>query len=202
MSPSTHWFWILSRGAGVTALLLSSTTLCVGLLMAGRMRRGGGADRRVLHEVLALSTMVAIALHGLVLLGDPFLHPDLAAVTVPFAGSYRTLWTSLGIIAGWTTIAVGLAFYARDRIGRRRFAIVHRLTIVAWVLGLVHALVEGTDAGQAWFIALVVVATAPAVVLLGLRVAGRPLPGQATGGRPGRPGPPGRPGRAGAAAGT
>jgi sulfoxide reductase heme-binding subunit YedZ len=170
VSTSTHWFWILSRGAGTTALVLSSATVSYGLLMAGRMRPGPNGERRAYHEVLALSTIVAVAFHGLILLGDPFLHPDLADVTVPFVSSYRTLWTSLGIVAGWMTLAIGLSFYARGWIGRARYAIVHRLVLVAWVLGLVHALVEGTDAGQAWFIATVVVSSVPAVVLLGLRL--------------------------------
>ncbi len=176
MSPSSHWFWIISRGAGTTALVLSAATISYGLLTAGRMVRGGTADRRAYHEVLALSTMVAIALHGLSLLGDPFLHPSVADVTVPFVSSYKTLWTSLGIIAGWSTVALGLSFYLRDRIGRKRFALIHRLTVVAWIIGLVHTFTEGTDAGQVWFIALVVISSAPAVILLGLRIAGRPLP--------------------------
>lgn len=188
MSTSTHWFWILSRGAGITALLLSSATLTYGLVMAGRMRQGGAADRRVRHEVLALSTLVAIAFHGLILLGDPFIHPGLADLTIPFVSSYRTLWTSLGIIAGWTTTAVGLSFYLRDRIGRARYAVIHRLTIAAWGLGLVHAFWEGTDAGEWWFIATAVVAVAPVVTLLGLRIAGGTLPRwprpRAVGGRP------------------
>ena len=42
------------------------------------MVRGGNADCCAYHEVLALSTMIAIAIHGLSLLGDPFLHPRLA----------------------------------------------------------------------------------------------------------------------------
>ncbi len=176
MSVSTHWFWILSRGAGTTALVLSSVTISYGLIMAGRLAPGSAGDRRAYHETLALSTIVAIALHGLVLLGDPFLHPDLADVTVPFVTSYRTLLTTLGIIAGWMTVAIGLSFYVRDRIGRRRYAIIHRCVVLAWALGLVHALLEGTDAGQPWFIATVIVAVTPAVVLLGLRLAGRPLP--------------------------
>jgi sulfoxide reductase heme-binding subunit YedZ len=176
MSPSTHWFWILSRGAGTSALVLSSMTVSYGLLMAGRMRPGPNGERRAYHEALAIATIVAIAFHGLILLGDPFLHPDLADVTVPFASSYRTVWTSLGIIAGWTTLAIGLSFYARDRIGRARYAVIHRLVLSSWVLGLVHALVEGTDAGQTWFIATVVVSSAPVVALLALRLAGRPGP--------------------------
>ncbi|HTU31855.1 MAG TPA: hypothetical protein VMF07_20860 [Solirubrobacteraceae bacterium] len=176
MSPTTHWFWILSRGAGTAALVLAAASISYGLVMAGRMRRGGATDRRTYHEALALSTLVAIAFHGLVLLGDPFLHPNLADVTIPFVSAYKTIWTSMGIVAGWMLVAIGLSFYARDRIGRARYAIIHRLVIVAWVLGLVHAFFEGTDAGTVWFIATVVVSSLPVAVLLGLRLTGRGLP--------------------------
>jgi predicted ferric reductase len=176
VSPSTHWFWIASRGAGTTALVLSAATITYGLMMGGRMVRGGNADRRAYHEVLALSTMAAIVAHALVLIGDPFLHPGLADVTVPFASSYETLWTTLGIVAAWMTVLLGLSFYVRDRIGRERFKLIHRFTVLAWALGLVHTFTEGTDAGQAWFIALVVVSSLPALALLGLRMAGMPLP--------------------------
>ena len=174
--PSTHLFWILSRGAGTTALVLSAVTISYGLLMGGRMVSGGNADRRIYHEVLSLSVLVAIVVHGLTLLGDSFLHPSLADIAIPLHSSYKTAWTSLGIVAGWATIALGLSFYLRDRIGRERFRVIHRFTLLAWVLGLVHTFTEGTDAGQAWFIALVVLSSAPAVILLGLRIAGRPLP--------------------------
>jgi sulfoxide reductase heme-binding subunit YedZ len=176
VSPTTHWFWILSRGAGTAALVLAAASISYGLLMAGKMKRGGAADRRTYHEALAVSTLVAIAFHGLVLLGDPFLHPNLADVTIPFVSSYKTIWTSMGIVAGWMLVAIGLSFYVRDRIGRARYAVIHRFVIVAWVLGLVHAFFEGTDAGTAWFIGTVAVSTAPVAVLLGLRVTGRALP--------------------------
>jgi methionine sulfoxide reductase heme-binding subunit len=176
MSPATHWYWIASRGAGTTALILSAATITYGLIMAGRMARGGNADRRAYHEVLALATLMAIAAHGLTLLGDPFLHPSLADVTVPLHSSYKTVWTTLGIVAGWMTAVAGLSFYVRDRIGRERFKIIHRFAVLAWALGLVHTFTEGTDAGQAWFIAIVAMSSAPVIALLGLRIAGRPVP--------------------------
>lgn len=185
MSPATHWFWILSRGAGTAALVLAAASVSYGLVMAGRMRRGGATERRAYHEALALSTLVAIAFHGLVLLGDPFLHPDLADVTIPFVSSYKTIWTSTGIVAGWMLVAIGLSFYVRDRIGRARYAVIHRLVVVAWALGLVHAFFEGTDAGTVWFIATVVISSPPPVVLLVMRITGRTLPERR--GREGRP---------------
>jgi sulfoxide reductase heme-binding subunit YedZ len=169
---STHLFWIISRGAGTTALILSSVSVCFGLLMAGRIARGNGADRRAYHEILSLSVMVAIAVHGLSLLGDTFLHPSIIDVTVPFALGYERLATTLGIVSGWAMICLGLSFYFRDRIGRSRWKKIHMFTLLAWLAGLVHTLVEGTDAGQLWYLALVTVTTAPVIVLLAIRVTG------------------------------
>src|SRR3954464_1443582 len=100
-APSPHIFWIVSRAAGTAALFLSSAGVCVGLAMGGRFVRGRGADLRPLHEALSLATIVALAVHGLSLIGDKYMHPSLADVAIPFVGSYKTGWTSLGIIAAW-----------------------------------------------------------------------------------------------------
>jgi methionine sulfoxide reductase heme-binding subunit len=169
-SVGNHLFWIISRGAGTTALVLSSVSVCFGLAMAGRVGRGNATERRAYHEILSLAVMVAIAVHGLTLLGDSYLHPSLLQVTVPFALGHQRVATTLGIIAGWGLICLGLSFYARDRIGRSRWKLIHRFALLAWAMGLVHTLLEGTDAGQLWFIALVVVTSAPVLVLLALRV--------------------------------
>ena len=174
--PSTHLFWIISRGAGTTALILSAASITLGLAMGGRLLKGGNADRRAYHEVLALATMIAIAVHGLSLLGDSFLHPSVLDVTIPFVFSYKTVWTSLGIVAGWSMVFLGLSFYLRDRIGRDRWKLIHRFTVLAWLAGLVHTFTEGTDAGQAWFIILIVVTSLPAATMLALRVSGRRAP--------------------------
>ena len=167
--PSTHLFWITSRAAGTTAMVLASASASLGLLMGGRLRRKGAPDRRVIHEALSLAVIVAIAVHALALVGDTYLHPGLAGVTVPFALSYKTAWTTLGVVAGWALIALGLAFYARRLIGQQRFRIIHRFTALAWLAGLAHSLGEGTDSGQAWFLALIVGTALPALVLLCVR---------------------------------
>ena len=46
-------------------------------------------DLRVLHEALSLATMVALAVHALALLGDGYLKPSLADVTIPFVSGYE-----------------------------------------------------------------------------------------------------------------
>lgn len=166
-------FWIVSRGAGTTALVLSSVSACVGLAMAGRIGRGSATDRRAYHEILSLSVMVAIAVHGLALLGDTTLRPSLLNIAVPFAFGFERVATTLGIVAGWAMICLGLSYYARDRIGRARWKVIHRFSLLAWAMGLVHTLVEGSDAGSLWYLALIAVTSAPVILLAVQRMLGR-----------------------------
>ena len=72
-----------------------------------------------IHEQTALAGLVAIAVHGLTLLGDPWLNPGPAGIAVPFTIAYRPLWVGLGIVAGYLAALLGLSFYVRRRIGPR-----------------------------------------------------------------------------------
>lgn len=181
IDPSKYLFWITTRAAGTAALILASATVGVGLAMAAGVLRRGGADRRVIHEILSLSAIAAIGVHVLSLLADSYLHATVLDVTVPFVFSYKTLATSIGIVAGWGIVLLGLSYYVRRWIGQRRWRSIHRFTVLVWVLGLVHAFTEGSDAGQWWFIALIAIAAAPAAALLVARL----LQGRGT--RPPRP---------------
>jgi len=164
-----HLFWLISRAAGIAALLLSSISVSVGLLMGGRLLKGRGPDLRMTHEALSLATLAAIAVHGMTLLGDSYLHPSLADIAVPFLGGYKTFWTSAGIVAFWAMLVLGLSYYARAKIGPQRWRRLHRFAALAWLLGLVHSLGMGTDAGQTWFLAMTAIVVIPAVGLLGTR---------------------------------
>jgi methionine sulfoxide reductase heme-binding subunit len=174
-------FWITSRAAGIVALLLSSAAVGVGVSMGGRFLKGRGPDLRVTHEALALSTLFALVVHAASLLGDSYFHPSLATLTVPFAGAYRTPYLAVGIIAGWGMALLGLSYYLRDRIGVARWKVLHRLTALAWLLGLVHTLGTGTDAGRPWFLAMLGVTALPVPGLIAWRLARargrRPRPG-------------------------
>jgi sulfoxide reductase heme-binding subunit YedZ len=161
-----HLFWITSRAAGIAALLLSSLSVCVGVLIGGRILSARKQELRVTHETLSLAALAALVVHGLTLLGDGYLHPSLGDITVPLLSGYKELWTSIGIVAFWALATLGLSYYARARIGVRRWRKLHRLAAFAWILGLAHSLGEGTDAGQTWFLAIVAVAAVPALLLL------------------------------------
>jgi sulfoxide reductase heme-binding subunit YedZ len=168
-STSPHLFWLVSRAAGSAALCLASLSVCVGLLMGGRMLTRRGGDLRVTHEALSLATLAALAVHGLALLGDGYVHLGLGDIAIPFATAYKTVWTAVGIVAFWALALLGLSYYLRARIGVARWRVLHRFTALAWVLGIVHSLGEGTDAGRAWFLAMTATVVLPALVLLAMR---------------------------------
>ena len=139
--------------------------------MSTKLLKGRTSELRAAHDTLALATIVAIVVHGVALLGDQFLHPSIADIAIPFVSSYKTFWTSLGIVGGWGLALLGLSYYARRWIGAVRWRKLHRFTALAWLAGLAHALGEGTDAGQLWFLAMIALVAIPALALLATRLA-------------------------------
>jgi methionine sulfoxide reductase heme-binding subunit len=169
-TTGSHVFWITSRAAGIVALILTSASVGVGLSMSGRLVKGRGPDLRVTHEALAIAAMAAIALHAVALLGDSYFHPGVADLAIPFVSNYKQPYMALGIIAGWGFVLLGLSFYLRQRIGIKRWKVMHRFTALAWVFGVIHTLGEGSDAGRTWFLGITAIAVIPTLVLLVARL--------------------------------
>jgi sulfoxide reductase heme-binding subunit YedZ len=173
VSAAHHLFWITSRAAGGAALLISSASVLLGLMMSSSRRNPNRRDLRTLHEALSLTALGMVGLHGVSLLGDAYLNPGITGIIVPFAGTYRPLWTGIGILAGYGLAVLGVSYYFRDRIGAVRWRRAHRLTAAFWLLAIVHTLGAGSDATEPWFLILNGVVIAPAVLLLVLRWIGR-----------------------------
>lgn len=174
-SPLHLLWWLVSRASGVVALVLISLSVLIGLAMAAKVIRRPGRKRALvrLHEHLALVALVAIAVHGLALLGDGWLKPGLRGISVPFALSYRPAFTGLGIIGGYLGVLLGPSFYLRRRIGARRWRKLHRATVLVWALSAVHAIGSGTDSKAVWLRCVVLAPLVPIVYLLALRLLGQ-----------------------------
>jgi sulfoxide reductase heme-binding subunit YedZ len=169
MIAGEHLFWITSRAAGGAAMILASAAVAAGLMIGTRRPSADKRDLRAVHEALSLTTLAMVALHGLSLLGDSYLNPGPAGIAIPFVGFYRPLWTGLGIIAGYGLAALGLSYYARDRIGAARWRRLHRLTAIFWLAAIVHTIGAGSDAAEWWFLIASGCLVLPAAALLGLR---------------------------------
>ncbi|MBO9535009.1 MAG: ferric reductase-like transmembrane domain-containing protein [Solirubrobacteraceae bacterium] len=164
--------WVTTRAAGTAALLTSTGSVLLGLALAGRMPTGRGrlGDVRVLHQTLGIATMVALTIHMLTLLIDPWLSPSVLQLLIPFQMDYRPLWTGVGILAAYGFLVFGMSGYLRKRLGKR-WNVIHRFTGLAWVMAVAHTLGAGSDAGQAWYLLVVALCVVPVVGLATYRIA-------------------------------
>lgn len=149
----SHGWWLASRASGLVALVLVTVSVFLGLSMAGKVMRRPGLSKKLmaLHEQTALAGLIAIAVHGIALLGDPWLNPGVSGIAVPFTMGFKPLFTGLGIVGGYLAALLGLSYYFRRRVGAKLWRKAHRATVVVWLLGLVHALGAGSDASAVWF---------------------------------------------------
>jgi sulfoxide reductase heme-binding subunit YedZ len=172
MSPQDHSWWLLSRSAGIVALVLVAASTLMGLVLANGLVKSPQARKSIttFHEQTANAGLAAIGLHGVTLLGDAFLHPSITQLLIPFTIDYRPVYVGLGILGGYAAALLGLSFYARKRIGGKRWRKLHRATPIVYVLGLIHTLGAGTDAGSSWLRAFMLSTAIASAALLAARV--------------------------------
>ena len=188
--PANYPWWLASRAAGIVAFVLITTAVLLGLFMASNIYRRPGLKRNLvkLHEQVALTALVAVGAHGVLLLGDAWLRPGLSGIAIPFTIAYRPVWVGLGILAGYLALILGPTYYLRRRIGTKRWRLIHRATVVVFVLAVAHSLGSGTDGTSLWFRTLAIASATAVVVLFAIRYrrkAPRPAPVPASP----RPGP-------------
>lgn len=180
--PNQHLWWLASRSSGIVALVMLTATVMLGLMLGGKisqrlpkgLARLLGAEPRLIskaHEQLSVAALVAIGVHGVTLLGDTFIHPTLGQIAIPFTIGYRPLATGIGIVAGYIAAALGLSFYARKRIGVQTWRKLHRFTIVAYVMSVIHMITAGTDGTSPWLRTPVLASAALIAVMFAARVA-------------------------------
>jgi sulfoxide reductase heme-binding subunit YedZ len=188
--PANYPWWLASRAAGIVAFVLITTAVLLGLFMASNIYRRPGLKRNLvkLHEQVALTALVAVGAHGVLLLGDAWLRPGLSGIAIPFTIAYRPVWVGLGILAGYLALILGPTYYLRRRIGTKRWRLIHRATVVVFALAVAHSLGSGTDGTSLWFRTLAIASATAVVVLFAIRYrrkAPRPAPVPASP----RPGP-------------
>lgn len=180
--PNQHLWWLASRSSGIVALVMLTATVMLGLMLGGKisqrlpkgLARLLGAEPRLIskaHEQLSVAALIAIGVHGVTLLGDTFIHPTLGQIAIPFTIGYRPLATGIGIVAGYIAAALGLSFYARKRIGVQTWRKLHRFTIVAYVMSVIHMITAGTDGTSPWLRTPVLASAALIAVMFAARMA-------------------------------
>lgn len=163
--------WLASRSAGLVAYGLTGATTLLGLLQTTRtLPPKQRMSLRPLHEALAVMSLLAVVLHAVLLLFDPWLKTGLAGILVPFASPYRPLAVALGVVGFYLTLLVGPTYYLRRRLGgHKRWRAVHAFAPGAYALVTLHVILAGSDASTVWLRFVVGALTAPILVLAALR---------------------------------
>ena len=170
MSPGV---WYFARSAGIVAYMLLSSSVLLGVLMAGRSTfRWPRFAVEEMHRFLAILTGVFIVLHGGSLLLDRVVPISLGQELVPFTSPYRPLAVGLGVCAMELIGAVGITNVLRSRLPYGTWRKLHYLTLPAWLLASVHGVLAGTDAGDPWFAALAAGAFAAVAIAAFARFSG------------------------------
>ena len=147
-----HTFWYISRAAGLSAYLMLFLNVVLGLAVNTRIMDALVARWRSfdLHEFTALLAMGLLAIHGLSLLGDQYIGFSLPQVLLPFNLPYRPFWTAMGILAFWMLVVITASSYIRKQLGYKTWRAIHYLSFGAFLMGLAHGIMAGTDSTMPW----------------------------------------------------
>jgi methionine sulfoxide reductase heme-binding subunit len=170
--------WYATRATGVTALVLLTATVLLGVATAAGAELPGipRVITGALHRNLSLLVMVFVAGHVLTTVLDSYTSIGLTAAFIPFSSSYRGFWLGLGAIAFDLLLAVTVTSLVRDRMSYRAWRAVHWLSYASWPVALWHGLGTGTDSRVPWLLALYALCGASVLAVAGWRLA-RAQPG-------------------------
>ncbi|MDR5709428.1 MAG: hypothetical protein QN140_06345 [Armatimonadota bacterium] len=170
VGPEPKALWYASRSTGWVSYALLWSATCLGLMLSGRVARGGvAASLAQLHRFAAGLALVFVTVHALILLGDRYLKADLLSTLLPFRFPYRPIWVGLGQLAAYAAAAVYGSVFLRRWTGYRFWRALHYAAFGAYGLVTLHLLGAGTDVGPV--AGAMVMASAAAVYgLLCLRV--------------------------------
>lgn len=152
----TEALWALGRGTGVAALVLFTAAVVLGVVTrSGRALPGlPRFSVTLVHRNVSLFATAFLVVHVVALLFDPYAQLTLLDTVVPFFGSFEPFWQGLGTLGLDLTVAVALTGMLRRHVGRRVFRAVHWGAYLLWPVALAHAIGNGTNGTDAWFLAL------------------------------------------------
>ena len=159
--------WLLGRVSGIASLVLLTTLVLLGLMLAHprgtALRSLPRATMLRIHVALASFTAVFIALHVIVLALDSYAGVGWKGALLPLGAEYRPLPVTLGWLGLYAGLVAGLTARFAGRIGRVWWPL-HHTTLVIYAAVWAHGVLAGTDSAALTFFyagsALLVIATA------------------------------------------
>lgn len=149
---STTAEWVLIRATGMSAVVLLTASMVLGLMLSSptRSTRWPAIVTKDLHQFVTGLSLWMVAAHATLLIVDSFVNVSLRDLFVPFMVDQRRIATGLGSMAFVTLSFVWLTSINKDRIGQRVWRKLHFLTFLVYLLAMGHGVFGGTDTRQIW----------------------------------------------------
>ena len=150
--------WYLMRASGVTALLLLTGVVVLGVLTSRKtsLPTLPRFATMTLHRSVSLLAVVFLAVHVVTAVLDPYASVRLVDTVLPFLGSWRALWLGLGTLGLDMLVALVVSSLLMKHIKRRAWRAIHWLGYAVWPVAFLHAIETGSDAGTLWLRVLAV----------------------------------------------
>ena len=148
--------WYAARAAGITAYLLLSGVVLLGLTMAARktFARWPRFTVEDIHRFGGLLVGTFVGIHVVTVAVDSWLPFSVQSLVVPFISAYRPLWVGLGIAAAELLIALAVTNHYRRRLPYTFWRRAHYANFAVWGAATVHGIGSGTDRSAPWALAM------------------------------------------------
>jgi DMSO/TMAO reductase YedYZ heme-binding membrane subunit len=150
--------WLGSRAAGITALLLMTFQVVIGLVLSHPTNKSTWRLSRLLfpwHEHAWVFTLSFVAVHVVTMAADRFANVGWVGALVPGMSEYRTIPVAIGTIATYALLITGLTARVTRLLPPGWWLRIHRLALVVLALAWAHGLLAGTDTFDAVAVYLV-----------------------------------------------
>ena len=140
--------WLAARATGVTALLLLTAQVALGLILSHPTNQSTWKlSKRIFpwHENLLVFTLAFLAVHVVFLVLDPYAGVGLGGALVPGLSGYRSAPVAVGVLALYALLITGLTARYPKRLPTGWWLKLHRFSFLILIAAWLHGILSGTN---------------------------------------------------------
>ncbi len=176
LATASPTMWYLTRAAAVSAYVLLSLAVMLGILQSlartSHERISWVVDE--LHQFVVTLAFVMVVAHLVTLALDPFLPFTFINFLVPTNEPYRQIAVDYGVFALYSMTLVIGSSWLRRHIPYSLWRSIHYLGIVMFAAATAHGWLAGSDVDEPWMHGIYVGSSAAVAFLVLLRIIIRP----------------------------
>jgi predicted ferric reductase len=142
--------WLAARAAGIVTFLLVTFQVCLGLILSHPTNKSTWKLSKQIvpwHEHLWVFVMAFLLVHIVSIVLDPYAKVSAVGALMPGLSEYRSWPVAIGTMALYAFVLTAVSARWTKLLPTGMWLKIHRLALVVWVLGWLHAVLAGTDSG-------------------------------------------------------